>query len=107
MGPSVNACDRRVREPYRGGVRADIGEDWVHDVVAVCDPVFAAADVGFVHQVSYAEPDIVAGLLWEADPPLFVAKYPDSGVVDSYGLVAEDIPCLDYWVYVDAEKRVM
>ena len=85
-----------------------LGEQWVDQVTRLCDPVFEAADVGFVRQVSYADDasSLVSALLWEADPRRFAERYPDSGIVESYG---EDqwpgVTCVDYWAYVDQEER--
>ena len=61
--------------------------------------VFDAADVGFVRQIqvrrsgesAFASLSEMTGiaeevaLLWEADPELFAERYPDSGIVESYG----------------------
>ena len=60
---------------------------------ALCDPVFEAADVGFVRQVQYAGPGYrrVDAMLWEADPEQFAARYPDSGVAESYGRQWRDV----------------
>lgn len=49
--------------------------EWVTAVRAACDVVFEAADVGFVSN-QRSGPD----LLWEADPKLFVVRYPDNQV---------------------------
>jgi hypothetical protein len=76
--------------------------EWAVAVCAVCDPVFAAAAVGFVRQQlpDYGG-DVVPALLWEAEPARFAERYPDSGIVRSYG-DQWPAPCIDYWVYVDA-----
>ena len=85
-----------------------LGEPWAEEVARVCDPVFEAADVGFVRQVSYAgdEQNEVVYLLWEADPQRFADRYPDSGIVETYG---EDqwraVHCIDYWVNLDQANR--
>ena len=80
-----------------------MGRAWADLVARECDPVFEAADVGFVGQVLYAEDqETVVALLWEADPERFAARYPDSGIVETYG--EEQWPgvhCIDYWVNVD------
>lgn len=83
---------------------SDLDSSWAESVATSCDPVFEAADVGFVRQVAWSDPDqqVVAALLWEADPQRFADRYPDSGVVESYG--AEQwpgVPCIDYWLYVE------
>ncbi len=46
-----------------------------------------------------------AALLWEAEPLLFVDRYPDSGIVEAYGQDQWPPPCIDYWIYLDAESR--
>lgn len=81
-----------------------MGRAWADQVAQECDPVFEAADVGFVRQVQYADDaqSLVVALLWEADPERFAARYPDSGIVETYG--EEQWPgvhCIDYWVNVD------
>jgi hypothetical protein len=88
---------------YRRFVTGPFDRQWAVDVCAVCDPVFSAADVGFVRQPlpDYVS-DVAPALLWEADPLRFAERYPDSGVVRSYGDQWPP-PCIDYWVYVDAE----
>lgn len=43
-------------------------------------------------------------MLWEADAELFAERYPDSGIVESYG-DQWPAPCIDYWVYIESEKR--
>lgn len=59
-----------------------------------------AAEVGFVRQAQYADEahQVVAALLWEADPIKFAARYPDSGIVETYGEDAwSGVHCIDYW----------
>lgn len=71
---------------------------WRDAVRAACDPVFEAADAGFVgSRGGTGDPPT---LLWEADPLRFAARYPDSGIEQSYG-EQWPAPCIDYWVYVD------
>ncbi|WP_182523634.1 hypothetical protein [Nocardioides dongkuii] len=36
---------------------------------------------------------------------MFAEKYPDSGVVEAYGGQWADVRCIDWWVYVEAERR--
>ncbi len=82
----------RLAEPDRA---------WADAVVAACAPVFDAAGVGFVWQC-VTEPDgRLAALLWEADPRLFDARYPDAGLRESYGSQFDEAPCIDYWIHVD------
>lgn len=79
-------------------------DTWVEAVVEACDPVFEAADVGFVRQLQYADErrTYVDALLWEADPRLFAERYPDSGIVESYGEQQwPGVPCIDFWVNLD------
>lgn len=71
---------------------------WSERVRAWCDPVFAAADCGFTWNDSVGP----EALLWEAEAELFAARYPDSGIVESYGAEQWPAPCLDYWVYVES-----
>src|SRR6478735_1757545 len=44
-------------------------------------------------------------LLWEAEPLLLVDRYPDSQIVEAYGQDQWPPPCIDYWIYLDAESR--
>lgn len=74
---------------------------WVDAVCRECDPVFAAAQVGFERQVVYAggPQGPAAGILWEADPATFAARFPDSGIVEMYGNDQwADVGCIDWWV---------
>ena len=83
-----------------------IDQEWVQGVCDCCDPIFDAANVGFTRQISFAEDGVVNSLLWEADPARFAARYPDSGIVESYG--EEQWPrvhCIDFWVYVEHENH--
>lgn len=73
---------------------------WRDAVRAACEPVFAAADVGFEWNESVAFDREHPALLWEADPARFAARYPDSGIEEAYGEQWPP-PCIDYWVYVD------
>ena len=75
---------------------------WIDAVCAACDPVFAAADVGFVRQFSLSEPGHVSAILWEAEPLRFAARYPDSRVEESYG-DQWPAPCIDYWLYFERD----
>jgi hypothetical protein len=80
------------------------GKAWRDAVRTGCDSVLVAADVGFEWNSSATyDPDHPA-LLWEADPLLFAARYPESGIERSYG-DQWPAPCLDYWVYVDPVGR--
>jgi hypothetical protein len=73
---------------------------WRDAVRAACEPVFAAADVGFEWNESFAFDRENPALLWEADPARFAARYPDSEIEEGYGEQWPP-PCIDYWVYVD------
>ncbi|MEZ0579033.1 hypothetical protein [Nocardioides sp. MH1] len=84
----------------------DLDQAWVEAVCAACDPVFDAANVGFLRQVQHAEDGTVGAVLWEADPRRFAERYPDSGIVEAYGAEQwSGVPCIDYWVYVDHVAR--
>lgn len=76
-------------------------QSWIAAVVAACDPVFAAAEVGFVRQFT-RDGEAVKAILWEANAIQFAERYPDSGVLESYG-EAWPAPCIDYWVYLNTE----
>ncbi|WP_457206064.1 hypothetical protein [Nocardioides sp. P5_C9_2] len=81
-----------------------IDDNWVEAVVEACDPIFEAADVGFVRQLQYADERraLVDALLWEADPRRFAQRYPDSGIVETYGEQQwPNVHCIDFWVNVD------
>ncbi len=82
-------------------------KQWFEEVSAHVDLILDAAQVGFVRQAQGAdEAGQVAALLWEADPAKFAARYPDSGIVETYGEDQwSDVHCIDYWVYVDHEHR--
>jgi hypothetical protein len=86
----------------------ELNRSWVEEVCAKCDPIFEAAGVGFSRQILQSDPGgrIVSALLWEADPGKFAARYPDSGIVESYG---EDqwrgVHCIDFWVHLDHADR--
>ena len=69
---------------------------WCEAVVPHFQPLFDAIDCDGVFHVI---PDPPQALLWEADPQAFAARYPDSGVVESYG-DQWPAPCLDYWLYL-------
>ena len=81
-----------------------LDRSWAEGVCRVCDPVFAAADVGFERQIHEEPRRGITALLWEADPQLFAERYPDSGVVESYGTQWPDVTCIDFWVYLDAAE---
>ncbi|MBO0846332.1 MAG: hypothetical protein J2P22_13050 [Nocardioides sp.] len=69
-------------------------------VRAACEPVFMATDVGFVwnRHVSFDEEH--PSLLWEADPVLFAARYPESRIEEGYGDQWPP-PCIDYWIHIN------
>ena len=82
-----------------------LDERWGTAVFASCDPVFAAADVGFDGRFSL-EGATVSAFLWEAEPRRFAERYPDSDIIESYGAQQwPDVTCVDYWVYVEPEKN--
>ena len=74
---------------------------WRDEVRAACEPVFAATDAGFVWNGYVPFEAENPALLWEAEPGLFAARYPDSGIEDSYGDGWPGVSCIDYWIYVD------
>ena len=79
---------------------ADFDAAWADEVVRLCDPVFEAADVGFVRQVMHAGDDRtrVDALLWEAEPQRFAERYPESGIIETYGQEQwPGVPCIDFW----------
>ena len=82
-----------------------LDDAWADEVVRSCEPVFRAADVGFVHQVGYGDDErrTVSALLWEAEPHRFAERYPDSGIVDSYGDQWPGVHCIDFWVYLEPD----
>jgi hypothetical protein len=82
---------------------AALDQSWADAVCSACDPVFESADVGFVRQVQRDPRGRIDALLWEADPRRFAQRYPDSGIINSYGLDQWPPYCIDYWVYVDAD----
>lgn len=85
-----------------------MGKRWADSVTHACDPVFEGADVGFVRQVQYADDqqNEVVHLLWEADPRRFAERYPESGIVDTYGEGQwETVHCIDYWINLDQANR--
>ena len=87
---------------------ADFDAAWGDEVARLCDPVFDAADVGFVRQVMYSDDGRtrVEALLWEADPTRFAERYPDSGIVETYGTDQwPGVHCIDFWAYVEHEAR--
>ena len=46
--------------------------------------------------------ETVYSLLWEADPDRFARRYPDSGVVESWGS-GWPPPCIDFWALVKTD----
>lgn len=80
--------------------------EWSAIVCRRLDPLFSSTDAGFSRSAP-AEPTtgVVDDMLWEADPIRFAERYPDSGIIESYG-DQWPAPCIDYWVYVDVESRV-
>jgi hypothetical protein len=80
-----------------------IGSDrvWAQAVCEVCDTVFAAPDVDCERQIHEEPGDGINSLLWEAVPKLFAARYPESGVIESYGRQWPRVSCIDFWVYIE------
>jgi len=80
-------------------------QSWIDQVCAECDPVFAAADVGFVRQLVGDADGGTTALLWEADPPRFADRYPDSGIIETYGPDQwPGVHCIDYWVHLESDR---
>ncbi|HLS46170.1 MAG TPA: hypothetical protein VK045_12105 [Ornithinicoccus sp.] len=79
--------------------------EWSAIVCRRLDTLFYATDAGFSRS-SPAQPvtGVVDDMLWEADPLRFAERYPDSGIVESYG-EQWPAPCIDYWVYIDVGTR--
>lgn len=72
---------------------------------ALLDALFGRAAAGFSRSTPAQPRDgVVEDMLWEADPLSFAERYPDSGIHAAYGEQWPP-PCIDYWVYVDAELR--
>lgn len=80
--------------------------EWSAIVCRRLDAVFDATNAGF-SRTSPEQPmiGVVDDMLWEANPIRFAERYPDSGIVESYG-DQWPAPCIDYWVYVDVETRL-
>lgn len=80
-----------------------------HWALIVCrrlDGLFEATGAGFSRSIPQdLTPGWLDSMLWEADPLQFAERYPDSGIVESYG-IQWPAPCIDYWVYVDVEARL-
>lgn len=79
--------------------------DWSQIVCGRLGTVFESADAGFIRSLpKRSQAGTVDDMLWEADPKRFAERYPDSGIVESYG--PQWPPhCIDYWIYVDVESR--
>lgn len=83
---------------------ARFDQAWLAEVTRLVDPVFQAADVGFVRQLLTSKDGDIAGVLWEADPERFAARYPDSGIVESYGEEQwPQVACIDYWLHLEED----
>ena len=73
-----------------------LDRSWAEGVCWVCDPGYTAADVGFARQIHEGPRRGITALLWEADPQMFAERYPDSGIVESYGTQWPDVTCIDF-----------
>ncbi|WP_438854528.1 hypothetical protein [Agromyces sp. M3QZ16-3] len=81
-------------------------DEWIAAVTKECDPVFDAADVGFVRQVGHGPDQQARYILWEATPALFAAKYPESRIIEEYGENQwPKVHCIDYWVYLNEPEQ--
>jgi hypothetical protein len=77
---------------------------WVEGVRRWCDPVFSSANCGFEWNGSGYNSEAggqVTAMLWEAVPDLFAERYPESDIIEQYGVEQWPPPCIDYWIYVD------
>lgn len=90
---------RSARARHTDSMTVDVA--WREAVRATCEPVFAAADVGFKWNGYVAFDAEHPALLWEAEPARFAARYPDSRIEESYGDQWPGVTCVDYWIYVD------
>lgn len=79
--------------------------EWSAIVCGRLDALFESTDAGFSRSLPL-EPvsGRVENFLWEADALRFAERFPDSGVVESYG-DQWPAPCIDYWVYIDEGSR--
>lgn len=83
-------------------------ERWATAVCESCDPVFEAANVGFVRHAPSVTDSRVNAILWEAEPEKFAARYPSSDIVESYGEEQwPEVHCVDYWLHPDPDKGVL
>ena len=76
-------------------------DDWSSIVCGSLDRIFLRASAGFQRTAPETfTKGVVGDMLWEAEPVRYAERYPDSGVVESYGGQWPPV-CIDYWVYVD------
>lgn len=81
---------------------------WAEAVVAVCAPVFAAADVGFGARVYASEAGQGTTIFWMAHPERFFQTYPDSEVDEMFGPQwPNDVADIDFTVTVDSANELM
>ena len=72
-----------------------LDDAWAQEVAAFVDPVLALADFGFGRLPSNSRAD---ALLWGADPVRFAERYPESGIIETYGQEQwPGVPCIDFW----------
>lgn len=78
---------------------------WSAIVCTHLDTVFQAAGAGLVRSLPLEPADgTVEDMLWETRPEELLERYPDSRIVESYGL--KDPPlCIDFWIYLDVGSR--
>jgi len=82
-----------------------LSDTWVEALRVECGAVFASADVGFVLQIMRTSSQ-VTDLLWEADPTRFARRYPDSGIIETYGIEQwPTVPCIDFWIHLEPDRR--
>jgi len=70
---------------------------WAEGVARRLEPLFMAAGVGFTRNQMNE-----SAMLWEADPGKFAERYPDSGIIETYGEAQwPSVRCIDFWIYLD------
>jgi len=80
--------------------------EWSAIVCRRLDALFESTNAGFARSSpAHLMTGVVDDMLWEANPIPFAERYPDSGIVESYG-DQWPAPCIDYWVYVDVQSRL-
>ncbi|GAB3821130.1 hypothetical protein GCM10028820_28740 [Tessaracoccus terricola] len=69
------------------------------------DTVFESGGAGFARSLPrQPQSGTAEDMLWETTPEKFLERYPDSGIVESYGPQSPPM-CIDFWIYLDVESR--